>query len=375
MRILFLLNSFNVGGYEQLMLEVFRRLVDRGMDVSTVCLKKEGRLAPELRKIGIDVRSGFVRGKFDLLAPARVASALRGERYDLLFLEMGRNALLAGEYVQRSLRIPKRISSIHGTGVRGKERLFRPGQVRLLRRLDGIITCAVTQREYLISDEGFPAALLTAIVNGVDHDKFRPVPLSELPPCADGPVPGERSIATVASLTPEKGHLHFVESAALALREMEEARFYILGDGPERASIEKAIAAKGLESKIRLMGIRRDLPHLLPRFTATALASIPYRETLPISTMEGMACGIPAVNTDVGSVRDLVLDGECGYVVPPGDPPAMAKAFLEILGDEAKATAMGRAARKRVEENFTLERAVREYEEYFRRIANVPAGV
>ena len=373
MKILFLLNSFNVGGYEQLMLEVFGRLREEGADITTVCLKEEGKLAGELVKLGIPVLPGFIRGKYDLFAPARIARTLRGSKFDLLFLEMGRNSLLVGEYLGRALGIRRRISSIHSTGLAGGGKLLRRGQRTLLNRLDGIITCARTQREYLIRDEGLSADQLTAIVNGVDHQKFRPLSYSELPDTPGAPEPGEKTIATIASLWPEKGHINFVDAAAVALREIPDARFFILGDGPERGRIEEHIRGLGLESRIILMGIRRDLPTLLPRFTATALASYPQRETLPISTMEGMACGLPAVNTDVGSVRDLVVDGENGFVVPHSDPEALGQGFIRMLGDLERVSRMGRAARKRVEEQFTLSRAVREYSEYFRRISAVDA--
>ncbi|MFH1279817.1 MAG: glycosyltransferase [Candidatus Eisenbacteria bacterium] len=369
MRVLFLNNSFGTGGAEQLTLEIVRRLQGDEFRFHMLCLKGEGNLAPEMRKLGVTVDAGFLRGKFDLLGPRRAARHLRGEEFDLLFTGVGRNLLWASGYLARTLRIPKRITAVHATGHWGRSKMFTGDQVRILRRLDGVIACAATQGEYLVREEGVDPSNLTVIFNGVDHEKFRPWDRSGLPPAEGAPAPGEKGVGVVASLTPEKGHDVFVDAAALTIERVPEARFLVIGEGPEREKIEGRIRAKGLEGIVRLLGRRRDLPTFLPRLDLLALPSHPFRETLPISTMEGMACGLPTVNTDVGSVRDLVVDGGTGRIVPPGDPGAMAEAFAQILGDPAMGAALGRAGRRRIEEKFTLERTVDDYRRYFLRVA------
>ncbi len=369
MRILVLVNSFHTGGFEQLMLEIMRELGRDGFRFRICCLKEEGTLGPEIRREGIPIDSGFIHGTYDLAGALRLSRRLRGERFDLLFVEPGRNALLAGEWAARSLRIRKRMSAIHATRRWGRKRMFRTGEVRLLRRLDGVLLVAPTQRDLLVREEGLDPKNLDVILNGVDHKKFRPRAPEELPLLAEGPAPGEKAIGIVASLTPEKGHEVFLRAAAEALAEVPEARFYIVGEGPERAAIEARIGSLGLAGRVRLTGRRRDLPEFLPRLRVLALSSHPFRETLPISTMEGMACGLATVNTDVGSVRDLVVPEETGLLVPPGDADAMARAFVRLLRDEALARRLGEASRRRIEERFTLERTVEEYRRYFLRFA------
>ncbi|MBN1825672.1 MAG: glycosyltransferase [Candidatus Eisenbacteria bacterium] len=369
LNILFLMNAFHIGGLETLTLEIVRRLGGDRFSFRLLCLKEKGSLAPEMEALGVPVRSGVLRGTYDPLGPFRLLRAVRGERIDILFVEPGRNALLCGEILGRFARVERRISAVHATGKWGKERMFRPSQIRMLRRMDGVIACAARQRDYLIEHERLHPDNLKVIFNGVDHERFRPAEGAPLPPIEGGPATGERAVGIVASLTPEKGHDVFVDAAAIVAPRFPEARFLIIGEGPERPRIEERIRAKGLEGTVRLLGRRRDLPDLLPRLDLLALSSHPFRETLPISTMEGMACGVPTVNTDVGSVRDLVVDGETGLLVPPGDAPAMAEAFARTLGDPERAAAMGRAGRRRIEERFTLDRAAREYADYFLSVA------
>src|SRR6185503_18295217 len=105
-------------------------------------------------------------------------------------------------------------------------------------------------------------------------------------------------------------------------------RVLVAGEGGERAAIEAAIARAGLGTRVTLLGLRRDLDRdFYPALDLLVLASHPVRETLPISLMEGMAMGLPVVATRVGSVADLVADGETGLLVPPGDAGRLAGAI------------------------------------------------
>ncbi|NNE10226.1 MAG: glycosyltransferase family 4 protein [Gemmatimonadetes bacterium] len=373
MRILFLRNSFEAGGYETLILAVFRALVNDGATIETVCLEEPGTLAPALDEIGIPVHTCPFKGPLDFWAAGRIRKKLQSGPFDLVFLEAGRNVLLAGEYLHGKLGRPMRIASIEASvdPSAGEEGLFHArGHRRLLKRADLMIACAETQARDLVRRQKLNPSLLKTIVNGVDHEKYRPVPRDQITPFPNGPQPGERSICMVGSLYEEKGHRFFVEAARETLREVPDARFYIIGEGPAREAILAQIRDAGLEERIVLLGVRDDLADILPHFNAIALTSL--RETLALAPIEGMACGLPAICTDVGSVRDLVVDGETGFVVPPADVNAIAAAFSRMLSNVELRARMAAASRKRVEEKFTQERAVREYVSTFRRYAGEP---
>ena len=168
MKVLFVSNSFNVGGFEQLTLDVVRHLQDQGFTFEFLLLKKQGKLAPELKKAGIPVQSDFLRGRYDLLGLPRLLHEFRDTRANLLFVEPGRNALLLAPFLARRLHARAVISAYHSTGRWGKKTAIRRSERFLLSRLDGIIACAQTQREFLIRKEKLPADKLTVIFNGVD---------------------------------------------------------------------------------------------------------------------------------------------------------------------------------------------------------------
>ncbi|HND55170.1 MAG TPA: glycosyltransferase, partial [Pirellulaceae bacterium] len=125
----------------------------------------------------------------------------------------------------------------------------------------------------------------------------------------DAPV----TLAIVAALRPEKNHLLFVEAARLAVEQRPDARLLIIGDGPERPSIERAIRDAGLTEQVRLLGVRHDLPELLAACDVVTLTS--RIEANPVSLLEAMAAGVPVVATRVGAVPDTVIHDVTGLLV------------------------------------------------------------
>jgi glycosyltransferase involved in cell wall biosynthesis len=374
LHVVYLGNTFNVGGAEQLNLEIVRHLHGDEFTFTFLFLKREGALAGELRDRGVPIHAGFQRAALDLLGLPRLWRVAGDLRADLLFSEAGRNALLLSGPLARRLGARARISALHSTGRWGHRSAFRTLERPLLARMDGLVACAGTQRDYLVEQEGLPRRKLHVITNGVDHRRFAPREDGARTRREEGLAAEHKVVVIVASLTPEKGHEVFVGAAARVLADVPEARFLIIGDGPRRAAIERLTGELGVREEVRLLGVRRDLPRLLPACDLHVLSSHPFRETLPISTMEGMACGLPTVNTDVGSVRDLVIDGETGRIVPAGDVEALARAMTGLLRDDDRRRRMGRSARRRIEDSFTLERTIRGYADYFRRLAGPRAG-
>jgi glycosyltransferase involved in cell wall biosynthesis len=152
-----------------------------------------------------------------------------------------------------------------------------------------------------------------------------------------------------------------------------DARFVIAGDGPERAAIERACRELALGERVTLLGSREDVPVLYRALDVAVLSSHPVVETLPVTLLEAAACGTPAVATAVGSVADVVAEGETGFVVPAGDAAALADRIVRLLGDAALRERMGTAARRRAEQHFDERDMVRRYEELFLSTAGSPA--
>jgi glycosyltransferase involved in cell wall biosynthesis len=178
-------------------------------------------------------------------------------------------------------------------------------------------------------------------------------------------VPSEgRIVAMVARFAPQKDHRTFLEAARLVAAEAPEACFVLVGDGPLRADIERRADELGLTPRTRLAGPRRDVWALLHHVDVCVLSSL-YEGSSNV-ILEAMAASRPVVATDVGGNRELIADGETGRLVPKRDPVTLARAILDVLRDPARAQAMGAAARRRVEAQFSLQATVQRTEALYR---------
>ena len=156
-------------------------------------------------------------------------------------------------------------------------------------------------------------------------------------------------VLTVARLDDQKGHKFLLE----AICQLPEAIFVLVGDGPERASLEAQAHNLGVSGRVLFLGYRTDIPDLLANCDLFVLPSI--YEGLPLSVLEAMAAGKAVVATAVGGTPEAVVDSETGYLVPPGDPATLAIAIRSILSDPVLAGKMGVAGQARVRQEFSVE--------------------
>jgi glycosyltransferase involved in cell wall biosynthesis len=188
-------------------------------------------------------------------------------------------------------------------------------------------------------------------------DQYRVVPNGvELERFTAPRKPRAGRILFVGRLAPPKRPDLAVEIIRRVRADHPGAELWIVGDGPQRADVERLVSSAGLDGTVRLLGARRDLPRLL-RESACLLLPSDY-ESCPYAVLEAMAAGVPVVATRVGGVPELVEDGVEGILVPARQPEAAAAAVGRVLADPKAARAMGEAGRRRARERYSLERMV-----------------
>lgn len=156
-----------------------------------------------------------------------------------------------------------------------------------------------------------------------------------------GPVVGN-----VARLAEQKGHATLVDAVPLVLQRRPDALFVIVGEGELRDDLEARVRGAGVERAVSFTGARGDVPELLKSFDVFAFPSL--YEGLCLAVIEAQAAGVPVVATPVGGIRETVLDGVSGLLVPPGDPRALADAILRLLEDRDLAARLAAEAARRV---------------------------
>jgi len=173
---------------------------------------------------------------------------------------------------------------------------------------------------------------ISLLANGIDTERFRPGLDASRVRQELGIPEGRPVILFVGNLFPRKGVRYLLEASKAIIQQHPDALFVITGVGPLEEEL-KAQARQINPARFLFIGFRRDIPLLLNLATLLVLPSL--TEGLPQTILEAYACGVPVVATDVGGVKDILQDGEHGFILPPGDPTAIAEAVNTLLGDGA----------------------------------------
>jgi glycosyltransferase involved in cell wall biosynthesis len=221
-------------------------------------------------------------------------------------------------------------------------RVFIEMERRLARVTDRLVTVSPRLRTQLLAMGIGRSEQVEVIPLGLDLGRFQQ-PHSEPPtlrPALDL-APETPLLGIVGRLAPIKDHTTLFQAMALLQARGQVAHLLVVGDGEERGRLEGLARRLGLDTRIHFLGWRTDLAAIMKELDVVVCAS--RNEGTPVALIEAMAAGIPVLSTDVGGVADLVAHGKTGWLVPPGDPPAVARAIEELLGDPALRARLGSA--------------------------------
>jgi len=366
MRILHLITSLSTGGAEVMLQKLARTLQQRSHDVSVVSLTTDVPIGLEMQADGIPVLA--LGGRAGMLLPHqlwRLLRAYREFRPDIVHSWMYHANVLAQTLLVWSLqRRPGLVTSVRGAMHAPRQqkltlRAVRRIDARMSHRADAIVfnsRRSAAQHAAL----GYDASKMTVIPNCFDTNQYRPQPAerarirSELG-CGDGVL-----IGLVARFERLKNHRLFLQAARSVADRCPEVSFLLAGRGCDRENrqLMQWVAELGLGGRTHALGERRDIAAIDNALDVAVCSSV--SESFPNAIGEAMACGVPAVVTDVGDCPQLV--GDTGRVVPADSPDALADAIVELanLPREARA-ALGARARARVSGEFSVERIAQRY--------------
>lgn len=376
-RILYVIGSLNVGGAERHVAMVSSALRERGWSPEVLCLAEEGVLAAQLREKGVPVHVLSLKGRSVrsfAFRPVRLAATLLAcflflsrHRPDIVHFFLPTAYIVGGLCAWAagiSLRIMSRRSLNH------YQRKY-PMLGWLERWLHARMTLVVGNSRAVVNDlvsEGVPRSKLRLIYNGIGINPFDVVHDRRATREALG-VPADAFMITiVANLIPYKGHQDMLAAlAGVHGRLPSNWRLVCVGrDDGIGLSLDSLATMLGIAEHVVWAGPISDVPQILLASDIGVLSS--HEEGFSNAVLEGMAAGLPMVVTDVGGNAEAVTDGETGRVAPPRNPVALGSALLALALDERRRE-IGRAARKRVEQSFSLEACVDAYESLYREAA------
>ena len=258
------------------------------------------------------------------------------------------------------------ISTAHAWVMLGlKGEIYRRLDLFLMRRFDHLIAVSKATKSEMLT-AGVPESKISVIHNGIDTKAWSPEMIGttlreELNISSSTPVVGY-----VGRIMPEKDLMSWLKAAALVTKKFPEARFVLVGEGRDDTTLHELqtlVSTLEISEHVIFLGHRYNLLPVYSAFDIFLLSSL--REGLPNSILEAMALGLPVVTTDVAGAKELVVDGETGFVVPQKDPEKLAKAVLAILANKKIRRRMSQAGRGRVESEFSFPLRLKRVEDLY----------
>jgi glycosyltransferase involved in cell wall biosynthesis len=366
-RLMHLITDLDVGGAETMLAKLVESIDRRCFPTVVVSLLPPGPIGARLTAAGLRVETlGMRAGRPDWRGLRRLLTLLREHAVDLLQTWLY-HADLLGLIAARLARVPHLAWNLRCSEMdpRRYSRLSA-ALPRLLAWLSpGPDLVVVNSQAGRMAHErlGYRPRRWEVVPNGFDIERFRPDPgaAGRLRAWLGWP-PQSFVICLPARFDPMKDHANFLAAAALFARDHQQARFLLVGRGVEAANAVLAAAVRntGCGDRIALLGERADMAELMAASDLVTLSSA-FGEGFPNVLGEAMACGVPVVATDIGDAAMIVA--ETGVIVPPRDAAALAAGWRRLFDLDVDSRAgLGRAARRRVVENYALRAIVARYE-------------
>lgn len=294
----------------------------------------------------------------------------RRERYDVVHVHWPLPLALLGWAAARASHA-SRVTLFYGVELRLVARAFPA--------LRGFLRWAIRSSQRVVAISRYTAREVQALAPGCDVEV---IPYTyELPEARriSRRHEGGPTILFVGRLVERKGVPVLVDALA-ELRRSIQARLVIVGDGPERAAVERRAAERGVRDAIEVRGRVSD-DGLRAAYAESDVFVLPAivdsrgdTEGLGVVLLEAMNFGVPVVGSAVGGILDVVVPEESGLLVPPGDAEALAAALRRLLTDGALAARLGEAGRRRVQTHFSWDTIVARWLSVYRRVARPAIG-
>jgi glycosyltransferase involved in cell wall biosynthesis len=335
----------------------------------------EGTLTQRLRSIGVETHVISESGSSFAKLALSAYGLLKDRSIDIIHSHRYKENLLAC-LLARPLRARSLVSTVHGLSEPSAHDAPAPARPRLKtrldyfllrRRFDRVVAVSAEMKRVLERSHGFPDARVAIIHNGI------PLPAA----APRGTLRSARlHIGSVGRLEPVKRFDLFLAVAARIRTEINDVRFSILGDGPQRKELVARARALKLDDCIEF---RPASPDPVQYYRSLDLyLNTSLHEGLPLSILEAMACATPVVAPRVGGIPEIVSDGAEGLLVESSDPQDFTRSCLSVLTNSWLRSAMGERARRTVAAHFRDTQMAEAYGdlylELFERSAATPAG-
>ena len=363
MKILALQSGTRIGGTELMAFSTLSRFDHRNFEITVCFLCREGPLSDLYRAQGIKVL--HLGNGVSFASTWRLWKFLTRTHFDLIEI-YGLRVNVIGRLIGR-LTGHRRMVTLQ----RSVDTWRRFWHIWLDRLTSRWITLYVSNTQAaanrLQATEKIHPSKIKVIENGINTSAFdqtkKGLVRAELAIELTRPV-----VTCVANFKEVKGHRFLIDAIDAIRNQYPNICLWLVGDGPLRPEIERQVNRLKLENVVMILGQRSDIPEILADTDIFVLTSL--WEGMPNAVLEAMAGQLPVVATRVGGIPEMIVDGESGYLVPPGDPTAIVDALASLLDDPKHRHEMGNAGYLRVRSYFNIDAKVREFENTYQALIN-----
>ncbi len=365
-KVLHILHSLRVGGLENGVINLINRMDGAGFEHEICCIDESGPMAERLQK-SIRIHCIGKGHRRDYRLPFKLAKVIKGTRPDIVHT---RNWSAIDGIAGARLAGVKTV--IHGE--HGRDAMDAAGANLLRKRVrralspfvSRFVTVSVELRNWLAHDVGIPERKIIQIINGVDTEKFVPGDNKSVLKTGFGLPSDSFVIGTVGRLDPVKDHQTLFRAFRYFLntfRSAKKALLLVIGTGPSAAELKTMARELGVADGVYFLGEKNDVRELMQVMDVYVLSSI--AEGISNTILEAMASGLPVIASRVGGNTELVKEQETGFFFSAGDHMALAEKLHVYADDPVLIREHGRGGRLLAEQNFSLRRMIREYEELY----------
>ncbi len=366
--ILHLVLSMGVGGAERVISHLVTGQPQGQVRQTVCCLDRIGSLGSSLQDRGYKMDIVPRRSGVDWRLVFRLRNYCRKQRVDIIHTH-GESPWFYGALAANIIpwqRIPC-ITTIHGYGGGDRAELKNYRLWRWLARLSGkvVFVSRIFEKELLAA--GLAADKTTTIYNGVAHqcgheklqDFDKRASLQELALNED-----DYLIGIVARLSPIKNHTLLLRAVArLCETNPREIRLIVVGDGPERATLERLSTELSLDRTIVFCGERQDVAKYYALFDIFVLPS--FSEGISMTILEAMAAGVPVVASDVGGNMEIIRHGKNGMLFPSDNLDALVQAISTLIQNKSVAAKLAAEGQRTVRATFSMDTMLTAYRELY----------
>ena len=369
--LLYVFDNLEFGGGERVFAQIINRLSGKKYKIMVACLPT-GEFIEKIEGSGAQIKSVDMKNRFNPGVILQLSRLIKKEKVDIVHSQGARAdffarmaAKLGGTPIVVST-VPMPVDGFDINPIR--KLIYKAFDLFSERFVDKFMVVSDALEKMMIEKHRIEPQRVVKIYNGVEKDEYG-ISDEEIV-CKGSRFRKKLSlgvnvpiVGAIGRLVWQKGFDCFIEAIPGVLKEFEEARFLIVGEGELKEKLRAKSKKLKVKNRLFFTGFRNDIKEILQSIDVLVMPSL--LEGLPMILLEAMAMKKPIVATNIEGIMEVLESGRSGLLVPPGETKALADAIINMLTYRDKALQMGLAARKVVEERFGVDIMVQKVEEVY----------